>query len=189
MIAVDVYDVWSRFARTELSTPLRRGVCLQVVAAAAPVAVAEISRAVGSGEDEVAEVLQAFEEAGIVEAAGDEDGETRYRWRADQRCLFTKEGESLDRVDPVCGMAITEDSPYALTVGGGRSVRFCSGVCLDTYRGSIEGLAARTRVVGGEQGAERAPAPMAESKRASFTAESAGRSEPGGGGRRGAERV
>lgn len=129
------YDVFGRFARTYLSTRVERQVYLAIVGAPAdePRTAHEISRERNLQVHEVAQVLERFERAGIVETVEVAGFPTRYPWRSDLGYLADGEGDPLEWTDPVCGMPVRPESPYRARDADGREHRFCSALCLDAF--------------------------------------------------------
>lgn len=127
------FDVFSRFARVHLSTRTDRAVYLALVVEpgewrSAP----KIARATSLGREEVERVLANFEAAGLAERQQGPVG-PRYRWRSDMGYLF---GDGVDArwVDPVCGMLVTEDTPYRAVDDAGNEQRFCTSLCRTSFR-------------------------------------------------------
>lgn len=130
------YDVYTRFARRHLSAREERAVYLTLVGHQAESwLAAEIAERNHLDEAEVERVLGRFEEAGIAEGVWAPEGR-RYRWRSDMNYLFGESGHSPEWVDPVCGMPVTDGTPYAAKDAEGRSRRFCSSLCLAAFRAS-----------------------------------------------------
>lgn len=129
------YDVFTRFARAHLSTPVERAVYLTLVGAGTGSwSAAEIAERDHLARQEVAGVLERFEAAGIAELVGRKGGAPRYRWRSDMNYVLEASGESFERVDPVCGMPVSADTPYVARDAEGRVRRFCSSICLAAFR-------------------------------------------------------
>lgn len=128
------YDIFARFARRHLRTREERAVYFTLVSQEAKSwSAAEIAELKRFDERDIERVFKAYEAAGIVEAADAAKGR-RYRWRSDMNYLFGDVSDSPDWVDPVCGMPVTEDSPYRAKDLFRRSRRFCSPLCLAVFR-------------------------------------------------------
>jgi YHS domain-containing protein len=130
------YDVYSRFARRHLSTPVARAVYLTLVGQEAESwSGGEMARHVHLDPAETASVLEEFLSVAIVEALDSSEGR-RYRWSSDMDYLFLESGESFDRIDPVCGMPVTGDTPYIASDADRWKWRFCSSECLAVFQRS-----------------------------------------------------
>ena len=136
MSSVKRYDVYSWFARRHLDTRKERAVYLTLVGQEAESwSACELGNRNHLDADETERILEAFEAAGVVDAIDAPEGR-RYRWRSDMSYLFGERGDSRDRVDPVCGMPVLANSPFAADDTYGRSRRFCSSLCLAAFLGS-----------------------------------------------------
>ena len=132
-VAVEQYDIFTRFARVHLSTRAERAVYLALVGDHQQVlSAAEISLSNGLLEREIERVLERFQAAGIVEGVG-ASGSRRFRWRSDMDYLFGSSGEASGWVDPVCGMPVWDGSPHLANDTFGRPQRFCSSLCLAAF--------------------------------------------------------
>lgn len=130
------YDIFARFARRHLSTREQRAVYLTLVSQEAESwSAAEIAGLKRLDECDIERIFEAYEASGIVEAI-DTTGGRRYRWRSDMNYLFGDVSDSPDWVDPVCGMPVTEESPYRAIDPFGRPRRFCASLCLAAFRAS-----------------------------------------------------
>lgn len=134
----DRYDVWNWFARRHLRTRAERGVYQSVVGALIeePPTVAEIAWERNLDLEDVEDVLERFEAAGIVERLQSEREPRRYRWRRDMRYLQRGPDDPFAWIDPVCGMPVVGDTPYRATRPDGSERRFCSSLCLANFRAS-----------------------------------------------------
>jgi len=127
------HDVYSRFARRHLGTRVERAVYLTLVDQEAESwSARELAERNHLDLDETEGVLEAFEAAGVV-GAGDAPGGRRYRWRSDMNYLFGREDVSPGWIDPVCGMPVLADSPYAAEDADRIPRRFCSSLCLAAF--------------------------------------------------------
>ena len=128
------YDIYARFARRHLRTRAERAVYLTLVAQEAESwSAAEIAGRQRLDARDIERILQAYEVAGIVEAAG-ATGDRRYRWRSDMNYLLGGVSDSPGRTDPVCGMPVAEERPCRTNDLFGRPRRFCSSLCLAAFR-------------------------------------------------------
>lgn len=136
MSSVKRYDVYSRFARRHLDTREERAVYLTLVGQEADSwSARELAERNHLDLDETERVLEAFRAAGVVDAIDAPKGR-RYRWRSDMNYLFGEQGDSPGWVDPVCGMPVLANSPYAADDTYGRPRRFCSALCLAAFLAS-----------------------------------------------------
>lgn len=128
------YDVYARFARRHLRTREERAVYLTLVSQQAESwSAAEIAELKQLDARDIQRILRAYEVSGIVEAAGPAK-DRRYRWRSDMNYLFGGVNDSPEWADPVCGMPVTDDSPYRADDLFRRPRRFCSSLCLAAFR-------------------------------------------------------
>ena len=132
-VAVEQYDIFTRFARVHLSTRVERAVYLALVGRhPQEMSAAEIASRGGLAARDVERVLEGFAAAGIVEEV-DAPHPRRFRWRSDMDYLFGDSGEPSEWVDPVCGMPVWDGSPHLATDNFGRPQRFCSSLCLAAF--------------------------------------------------------
>lgn len=136
------HDVHSRFARAHLRTREERGVYFTLVAQLAPSwSATEIARLKHLDTDAVAAILAGYERAGIVEVLDAPTGR-RYRWRSDMSYLYGADPNTMnrvcpDRVDPVCGMRVDEQTPYRTRDTSGRMRLFCSATCASIFQKTL----------------------------------------------------
>lgn len=137
------YDVYTRFARTHLSTSGEQVVYLTLVGGQERSwSAEEIALRGHLGEKEAGAVLTRFAQAGVAEAVARVTGPTRYRWRADMDYLGAA-FEGFDSIDPVCDMPVMADSPLAESWDG-RNFRFCSSLCRAVFVASPKAFAPRS---------------------------------------------
>lgn len=122
------YDLASRFARVHLSSPAERAVYLVLVCDRTKDWSAEdIARLKDVDVTAVERALIGFASAGMVET---EDGRPeRYRLSAAMDYLFGGSESGVERIDPVCGMRVADNSPYFDKDTQGANVWFCSSLC------------------------------------------------------------
>lgn len=127
------YDVYARFADIHLRTAAERAVYFTLVAQLAESwSIAEIAALKGLDERELKAILERYEAAGIVRGTPS-PSEQRFHWRSDMNYLFGNP-DSAGPADPICGMPVTDDSPYRVTDGFRRQILFCSAMCLAAFR-------------------------------------------------------
>ena len=132
------FDVFSRFARRYLVDADQRAVYLALVGEPEMAWRAEtLASRLGLRIDAVRKVLSDFEAGGIV-ASRTEGGDRSFVWRSDVAYLLNEHEEAELPVDPVCQMAVVEDSTYRARDPDGQEYVFCSSACLETFRALVD---------------------------------------------------
>ena len=155
--ATERYDVWTRFARVHLSTPSERAVYQDLVGASPDWwSAEEIARTGHLDVQDAEHVLAGFVRASIAEAARDDAGPNRYRWRADMDYLFGGFVEQDAPVDPVCGMLVFADGAPT-SAWEGRTFTFCSSLCRAAFVAFPASFAPSPEPVGAASGPPLTP--------------------------------
>lgn len=127
-----VYHNASRFARLHLGSTGQRAAYLALLGDQAHAwSAKDIGRVMNTDEAAVELALIGFVSAGLAETVGTDP--VRYHWNAPMDTLF--DDEDARRIDPICGMSVSADSPYAVAGADGALTWFCSHTCQAVYVG------------------------------------------------------
>lgn len=129
----DLDDARARFARRHLATREERAVYRTLISDRTEAwSASEIAERHHSDRDVIARILETFDAAGISEPVDGPEGH-RHRWRSEMDYLVGGVGDRHEQVDPVCGMPVSDSSPYVAYDVHGRTTRFCSPLCLAAF--------------------------------------------------------